>query len=71
VAINNNHCTPLHAHIGNEKKGFHKNQGYGGHYYTKCEKAAFVPLTKCTNQPLKVMELGAYETNAFPMLITQ
>ncbi len=24
VAINNNHCTPLHAHIGNENKGFHK-----------------------------------------------
>jgi len=34
----NNHCTPLHAHIGNEKEGFHKKQGYGGHYYTKCGK---------------------------------
>ncbi len=29
---------PLHAHIGNEKKRFHKKQGYGGHYYTKCGK---------------------------------
>jgi hypothetical protein len=27
VAINNNHYTPLHAHIGNEKKkGFIKNK---------------------------------------------
>jgi hypothetical protein len=26
VAINNNHCTSLHAHIGNEEKGFIKNK---------------------------------------------
>jgi hypothetical protein len=44
VAINNNHCTPLHAHIGNEKEGFHKKQGYGGHYYTKCGKGSLIPL---------------------------
>ncbi len=43
--INNSHCTPLHAHIRNEKKRFHKKQGYGGHYYTKCGKTTFIPLT--------------------------
>jgi hypothetical protein len=26
VVINNNHCMPLHAHIGNLKKGFIKNK---------------------------------------------
>jgi hypothetical protein len=45
VVINNNHCTPLQAHIENEKKRFHKKQGYGGHYYTKCGKVALIPLT--------------------------
>jgi hypothetical protein len=35
VAINNNHCMPLHAHIENEKNKFIKNKGYGGHYYMK------------------------------------
>jgi len=36
---------PLHAHIGNEEKRFHKKQGYGGHYYTKCGKGSLTPLT--------------------------
>jgi hypothetical protein len=36
---------PLHAHIGNEGKRFHKKQGCGGHRYTKCGKVAFIPLT--------------------------
>ncbi len=52
-----------------KKKGFHKKQGYGGHYYTKCGKRQ--PLfhsPMCTNQPLKVMELGVYRANAFLML---
>jgi hypothetical protein len=36
------------------------------------EKAALIPLTHvCTNQPLRVMELGAYEANTFPMLFTR
>jgi hypothetical protein len=26
MAIDNNHCMPLHAQIGNEKKGFIKNK---------------------------------------------
>ncbi len=36
VAINNNHCMPLHAHIRNEKKRFHKKQRLwrrGYHHY--------------------------------------
>jgi hypothetical protein len=28
-----------------KKKGFHKKQGYGGHYYTRVEKATFIPFT--------------------------
>jgi hypothetical protein len=62
----------LHAHIGNEKKRFHKKQGYGGHYYTKCAKGnpySIHPM--CTNQLLRVMELGAYEPNTFPITTTK
>jgi hypothetical protein len=46
-----------------------KKQGYGGHYYMKCGKGS--PYSMCTNQPLRVMELGAYEANTFPMLFTR
>ncbi len=53
MAINNNNYTPLHAHIGNEKKGFHKKQGYGGHYYTSVEKATFIPFTHVYQPTLK------------------
>jgi hypothetical protein len=37
----------LHAHIGNEEKGFHKKQGYGGHYYTKCGKGSLYSTHPC------------------------
>jgi hypothetical protein len=47
VAINNNHSMPLHAHIENEKKRFHRKQGYGGHYYTKCGKGSPYSTHQC------------------------
>jgi hypothetical protein len=47
VAINNNHCTPLRAHVGNEEKKFHKKQGYGGHCYMKCGKGSPYSIHPC------------------------
>jgi len=43
--INNNHYTPLHSHIGNEKKGFHKNKVMKTIITRSMEKAALIPLT--------------------------
>jgi hypothetical protein len=45
VAINNNHCTPLHAHIGNEEKRFHKNKVVEAIATQNVENASFIPLT--------------------------
>jgi hypothetical protein len=38
---------PLHAHIGNEKEGFHKKQDYGSHYYMKCGKDSPYSMHPC------------------------
>jgi hypothetical protein len=40
VAINNNHCTPLHAHIGNEKNNVRE-----AIITQSVEKATLIPLT--------------------------
>jgi len=45
VAINNNHCTPLHTHIRDEKNGFIKNKVMEAIITQNVEKAAFIPLT--------------------------
>jgi hypothetical protein len=45
VAFNNNHCTPLHAHIGNEEKGFIKNKVVEAIATQSVEKVNFVPFT--------------------------
>jgi hypothetical protein len=45
VAINNNHCTPLHAHIGNEKKGFIKNKVMEAIITQNVKKVALIPPT--------------------------
>jgi len=45
VAINNNHCTTLHAHIGNEKKGFIKNKVMDAIITQSVEKVALIPFT--------------------------
>jgi hypothetical protein len=55
-----------------KKWGFIKKQGYGGHLLHEVWKRQ--PLFHSpmfTNQPLRVMELGAYRANAFPMLFMQ
>jgi hypothetical protein len=53
-----------------KKKSFIKNKVMEAIITRNVEKAALIPLTVCTNQPLRVMELGAYEANTFPMLFT-
>jgi len=53
-----------------KKKSFIKNKVMEAIITRNVEKAALIPLTMCTNQPLRVMELGAYEANTFPMLFT-
>jgi hypothetical protein len=45
VAINNNQCTPLHANIGNEEKGFMKNKVMEAIITRSVEKAALIPRT--------------------------
>jgi hypothetical protein len=71
VAINNNHCTTLHAHIGNEKKGFIKTKVMKAIITQNVEKITLFHSPMCTNQPLRVMELGAYGTNTFPTSLMQ
>ncbi len=44
VVINNNHCTPLHAHIGNEKKKIIKNKVVEAIVTRSVEKVAFIPF---------------------------
>jgi hypothetical protein len=53
-----------------KKRGVIKNKVMEAIITRSVEKAALIPLTH-VNQPLRVMELGAYEANAFPMLFTQ
>jgi hypothetical protein len=43
--INNNHYMPLHAHIGNEKKGFIKNKVMEAIITQSVEKVALIPFT--------------------------
>jgi hypothetical protein len=43
--INKNHYTPLHAHIGNEKKGFIKNKVMEAIITGNVEKATLIPFT--------------------------
>jgi hypothetical protein len=50
-----------------KKKGFIKNKVMEAIITQSVEKVALIPLSHCTNQPLKVMELGVYGTNTFPM----
>jgi hypothetical protein len=46
VVINNNHCTPLHAHIGNEKNGFiKKNKVMEAIITRNVENATFISFT--------------------------
>jgi hypothetical protein len=45
VPINNNHSMPLHAYIGNEKKGFIKNKVMEAIITQSVEKGALIPLT--------------------------
>jgi hypothetical protein len=45
VTINNNHSTPLHAHIGNEKKGFIKKKVMEAIITWSVENATLIPLT--------------------------
>jgi len=59
---NDNYCMPLHAHIGNEKKGFHKKQSYGDHYYMKCGKGNLYSTHPCVPTNLwKWWSLGRIE----------
>jgi len=59
VAINNNHCMPLHAHTENEEKRFHKKQGCGGHCYTKCGKGSLYSTHPCVpTNPWEWWNLG-------------
>jgi hypothetical protein len=53
-----------------KKKGFIKNKVMEAIITRNVEKAALNPLTHVYQPPLKVMELGAYGANAFPMLFT-
>jgi hypothetical protein len=53
LAINNNHCTPLHAHIGNEKKRFHKKKVMEAIITQNVDKAIFIPLTHVYQQTLE------------------
>jgi len=46
------------AHIGNEKKGFHKKQGYGSHYYMKCGKGNPYSIHPCV--PTNLESDGAW-----------
>jgi hypothetical protein len=59
---------PLHAHIGNEKKGFIKNKVMEAIITQSVEKATLISLTHVYPTALSVMELGVYGANAFPML---
>ncbi len=45
MTINNNHYMPLHAHIGNEKKGFIKNKVMEAIITQSVEKGALISLT--------------------------
>jgi hypothetical protein len=45
VAINHNHCTPLHAHIGNEENKFHEYKVMEAIVTQSVEKVALIPLT--------------------------
>ncbi len=68
VVINNNHCTPLHAHIGNEEKGFIKNKVMETIITQSVEKVALIPLTHVYQPTLESDEAWGYGANAFPML---
>jgi hypothetical protein len=71
VAINNNHCTSLHAHIRNEKKGFIKNKVMEAIITRNVEKLALIPFTHVYPLTFKSDGVWAYGVNAFPMLFTQ
>ncbi len=62
-------CHYMHT-LEMKKKGFIKNKVMEAITTRSVEKAALLHSPMCTNQPLRVMELGAYKANAFPMLFT-
>ncbi len=53
-----------------KKRGFIKNKVMEAIITQSVEKAALIPLAHVYQQPLRVMELGAYGANTFPMLFT-
>jgi hypothetical protein len=54
-----------------KKKGFIKNKVMEAIITQSVEKQPLFHSPMCTNQPLRVMELGAYGANASPMLFTR
>jgi hypothetical protein len=67
VVINNNHWTPLHSHIGNEEKRFHKNKVVEAIVTQSVEKAALTPLIHVYQPTFESDGVWAYKANAFPM----
>jgi hypothetical protein len=54
-----------------KKKGFIKNKLWRPLLHEVWKRQPLFHLAMCTNQPLKVMELGLYGANTFPMLFTR
>jgi hypothetical protein len=69
VAINNNHCTPLHAHIGNEKKSFIKNKVMEAIITQNVEKVAFIPLTHVYQPTFESDETWGIQSQRLPNVI--
>jgi hypothetical protein len=69
VVINNNHCTPLHAHIGNEKRGFIKNKVMEVIITRNVEKATLIPLTHVYQPTLESDGAWGVQSQRLPNVI--